>query len=645
MSFLNYSAFYFAASIPAVILLYLLKTKRREITIPSIFLWDKMIKDVRAHTSLRWLKKNLLLLLQLLILALLTLGMARPFYTKQVPYGRDILLIMDASASMWTMEGEGVRFDYARERAIGLVDRLKGTSEMAIIKAGAESILACDFTSDKNKLKSAIESMNPEETPTNLRDAILLALPLVSSRGASEIIVISDGAFSAEDQLPQAIRLISTSVEKTETSTSFSTSEEDRSGLRVGFIVIGETSDNLGIVGLSIRRTYYSAFDYEALLQIKNYSDGTLVVPLRLYSGEGQEEEIIYSSEFLIGPHSGTIKIFPYFGEVGTVIRTELGVEDNMSIDNQAYAVLAPSREISILMLSEGNVFLEKAFKIYPHLKVDIVDPALISDEENLPDPSTYDLIICDRIPWPSPLIGNFIFIDTIPPQAPFELRGEVGNPFILDWKRDNPILRFVNLDDVHIDKAMLIERTEDWGDVLVDGDTTPLIYLFEREGMKALFIGFDLLDSDFPLRVAFPIFLSNALSWFLPEEQEAAVSIRAGDSYSPKLTDSGGRTVVVDPLGRRTQLTEGIFTGTKLCGVYRVISGDETESFAVNLLDDEESNVIPRAKLEIADDEEMMGGESLTKVNVELWPYFILSALALILLEWYVYHRQSFTI
>ena len=44
-----------------------------------------------------------------------------------------------------------------------------------------------------------------------------------------------------------------------------------------------------------------------------------------------------------------------------------------------------------------------------------------------------------------------------------------------------------------------------------------PLIYALEEPDRKAIFVGFDLFKTDFPLRVAFPLILSNRLRWLHP--------------------------------------------------------------------------------------------------------------------------------
>ena len=66
-----------ALAIPIVIF-YMLKLRRREVTVSSTLLWQMVLRDRQANAPWQRLRRNLLLLLQLLILAALILALARP---------------------------------------------------------------------------------------------------------------------------------------------------------------------------------------------------------------------------------------------------------------------------------------------------------------------------------------------------------------------------------------------------------------------------------------------------------------------------------------------------------------------------------------------------------------------------------------
>src|SRR4051812_10010952 len=67
-----------AIFVPLLLVLYFLKLRRREMTVPSTLLWKKAIQDLQVNAPFQKLRRNLLLLLQLLILLFLLLALSRP---------------------------------------------------------------------------------------------------------------------------------------------------------------------------------------------------------------------------------------------------------------------------------------------------------------------------------------------------------------------------------------------------------------------------------------------------------------------------------------------------------------------------------------------------------------------------------------
>src|SRR5207248_7158361 len=83
-----------------IVLMYILKLRRKDVVVSSTFLWRQVIRDVQANAPFQKLRKNLLLLLQLIIAALIIFALARPFVRASGIGGRNIVLIVDTSASM-----------------------------------------------------------------------------------------------------------------------------------------------------------------------------------------------------------------------------------------------------------------------------------------------------------------------------------------------------------------------------------------------------------------------------------------------------------------------------------------------------------------------------------------------------------------
>src|SRR5512132_2840030 len=119
MSFIAPLALLAAAVIgPIIVAMYLLKLRREDRKVSSTFLWQRMVRDVEANAPWQKLRRNLLLLLQLLLLLLLALALARPFFRTTGIAGRNLIVIVDRSASMGATDVAPTRLAAAKRQAI-----------------------------------------------------------------------------------------------------------------------------------------------------------------------------------------------------------------------------------------------------------------------------------------------------------------------------------------------------------------------------------------------------------------------------------------------------------------------------------------------------------------------------------------------
>src|SRR5436309_16010774 len=122
MSFLTPIAFAFAAAIPVVIVFYLLKRKRVVKLISSTLLWQKFLAETQANAPFQRLRHNWLLILQILLLALVVLALARPYFAGQAKSSRLRVVLLDASASSQSTDEKPSRFMKARGEALQFVE-------------------------------------------------------------------------------------------------------------------------------------------------------------------------------------------------------------------------------------------------------------------------------------------------------------------------------------------------------------------------------------------------------------------------------------------------------------------------------------------------------------------------------------------
>src|SRR3954464_14511 len=161
-TFLNPLAAALAAAtvLPALLILYFLKLRRREMSVSSTVLWKKAIQDLQVNAPFQRLRKNLLLFLQLLLLLLLALAFARPVMNYSPGAGKLAVIAIDHSASMAAADVNGhSRLDEAKRLARELVDTMDKDGSAMIIAFDDGADIVRSFTNDRALLKQSIDSI------------------------------------------------------------------------------------------------------------------------------------------------------------------------------------------------------------------------------------------------------------------------------------------------------------------------------------------------------------------------------------------------------------------------------------------------------------------------------------------------------
>jgi len=162
------------------------------------------------------------------------------------------------------------------------------------------------------------------------------------------------------------------------------------------------------------------------------------------------------------------------------------------------------------------------------------------------------------------------------------------------------------------------------------------------------VWVGFDPLESNWPLRVSFPIFIANAVDWLNPANaKNSQLLIKAGDPFRLALSEPVKSAEVKLPDGSTRQLivdataNEIVFGDTAKQGVYHVRAGTNETTFCADLLDSAESNIRPRDELKFGEYTRVTA-TTVQRTNMELWRTLAAIGLAVLLFEWWWYHRRT---
>jgi Ca-activated chloride channel homolog len=608
MNFLAPIMLLFALTIPVVIILYLLKLKRQMRVVSSTLLWQRFLVDSRANAPFQKLKKNLLLLLQILILLLAVLALARPFFPTKAKPSSFRIVLLDASASMQSTDVLPTRFEAAKSQAIELVNSLRDTDQMMVILVGSAPSVICPSTSTKEVLRRAIQSAQPQDADTAIDDAWRLAISLARNQSDSEAHLFSDGAFELSPNLPTHLPL--------------------------KYHPIGTRSRNVGITGLEVRRSSSSSAESQILLVVENSSSSNMEFDAELYL---DEQLLAVRPITLKGSEEQTL-VAPFTSSTGGFVKAVLRVQDDLAVDNSAIVVSRPARKPKVLIVSTGNSFLERSVAVQENFELSKILPSQYNSSLE------YDVVIFDETTPDELPHGSLMLIHSLPKDL-VETSGSEKSPTIADVKQGHPLTRFVQFDNVQIAKS-LQARVPDWATPLVESTKSPLIMAGQHGSRRIVWIGFSLLESNWPLRLSFPIFISNALQWLDPAADESRWSqIRTGQTARLPLTKNISTYEVQTPDGRKLSLElppkahEIAVTQTDRVGVYQVKAGDQTFQFCANLLNPLETRNQPRESLEFGK-YQVVEGKALHVSNLEFWRWLAMAAFVILIGEWWYFHR-----
>jgi hypothetical protein len=318
-------------------------------------------------------------------------------------------------------------------------------------------------------------------------------------------------------------------------------------------------------------------------------------------------------------------------------VTARIEAKDNLGLDDSVTAIARAPRAFHVLLVTPGNVFLEQALRLRTDFQLDVIAPAAYRSS------TPYAMTVFDRYSPSAMPDAPFVMVDP-PAGSPLAGGAQVGVGRVRASDAGDPLLNNVSLQDVHIAKSQDMQ-TSTFGRALVTSVQTPLV-LVRDAPFRQVLVGFDIHDSDFPLRIGFPVLMQNLSEWMLPP----SVPSRSfhPDEAVTIVPETGAKTVtVVRPDGSRRQLATGsiaTFADTDLLGVYTVeqtVSGNTDRSwFAVNLFSDAISQMAPVDRLALPPSKVLPTAQTNHRGLIQVWPWIALLALVLVLAEWLAFHR-----
>ena len=599
MKFFSPMNLWFLILIPMFIAMYILKRKHEEVNVSSTMLWKEALENLEASTPWEKLKTNVLFFLQLLTLLLLIFSLATPFIYSNLKGYSNVIIAFDNSGSMNYKTKSGTKLEDSKKEAIDIVNNLPSSAEVTIIKSSPKAEIILSSSKDKKAARNIIN----EITSSNAIDANDGAISLIKSMAS----VNKDIAYY------------------------YFTDEEIKidnvKGQVVSFEKVGENAlvENLA--------TVVENNEINALATISNNSKEPKNLEVSLYG----DDKLLQIKEISIG---GEESLNVQFDKVTNNIETmyvEIDIDDSLNEDNRYYSVVNQTTRKKILMISERNLFLEKAISLRNDVEFFKTNDANEIKEG-------YDVYIYDGImPEELPKEGNVLIINPSLENKYVSLDNEVEGGKALFVK--SKVTEYIEGEGFELAKFKPINLNGNFESFIELNDKS-LGAVGVVNNSKIAVLSFDIHDSDMPLTYNFPVLMNNLVNYLCGNNiidrsdficsEEVKISI---------LSDVKNLKIINNNKDEKTFNTDNekelIYKDTINPGIYEAIQNSKEinydNKFSVNFPREEskESNFKNNESVEKSNDNTSVKGINITNL-------LIILAIILVVLEWFFYIKLN---
>lgn len=611
----------FLAAVPVIIILYLLKPKGTDYLISSNLLWKKLLKNEQSRTFFEKFVHNILMYLQILIIALLVVALMSPLIQVNGHGGGRKVLLIDTSASMQHIGASGKsRLEEAVAQACDYV-RMAQDTRFSIVTADATGarLLAVDIADTDSLMRTlqGIECSDSGGSITQAQTALDTLSGAVAGEGGSgqentaDVLVYTDGAGA-------------------------SAFGELRGSADKELYVVGDVSANVS--------NEYTAFTrredglYDVMVSVTNYSDEEVSFDVSLYDDESCDNKLIALTSMSLSPSESRICFFEEVDWRGRAVTSRIdkftfsgGSLDSLVRDNDSAAVKSRENLMRGLLVGDGNTFIEKA---YLAVTGENITKAKTDAAANGEADDSLEALLTPRTPLKEAGYNVVIYDAGQAPRVDGTNRlvfGSAGGE--TTETLENVVLDMTDCDltaglsgfTIGVNTAYCFALPEG-AESFLEYDGKCVGYYRELDDRKEIVVGFDIRESDFPLRAEFPVFLANAMIYLTDTSWLATNVYYAGEEIALQPWAELDRSEFESRPGR--------------AGLYTI--GNETyeEQYVVRFQTATESDGRMTADMENlpANSSDAVRQQ---KVKQTVRHLFILLALVLLVAEWVVYVRQ----
>lgn len=569
-----------------LIVLYILKIRRQRRRVPSTWLWASAKRDLLAKSPFQRLVPQVPLVLQALAIALAAVALARPATRAAEGAGDHLAIVIDVSASMSARLApdappERTRLEAAKEAARRVVDTLPPGSDAMIVEAGRSARIASPLERDRRRLGAAIDRLRAMDVEGDLGEAVALAVDrLLQTGGERRVIVITDGNLARPSALEGA-------------------------ALPLEVLTVGAPMDNAAVVRVDVRSSLDPQTGKEtvqAFALVANLGQAAREVYVTLR--QDNASDVLASRRLRLAPgeRSPVVLSFePTPGDWRKGLVVDVSPHDAMPVDDVAWARVPPGDAMPVVIAAPDGArpspWLERVFASDARAAVQRATMSQLLASTGI-EPSA--LIVVDGACPPDVPGGDLLVVN--PPPGPCwgaVVGAPLEGPSVTSWDAADPRMRFLVLDGVHVRTAHRIEA-ESPSRELVRSKDGALVADVSTTTRTATLIGFDVGESDWPLKASFVLFARNVLDLARAHRERGLLgSPRTGEPLRLDLPAGAADLAVVRPDGEpgEASLQDGlaVVPDASRAGFYRLTWKGKTPGallVPVNLASEAESDL-----------------------------------------------------
>jgi len=617
----------FALLIPLLVF-YFLKLKRPRMEIPSLALWRQVISDQRVNAPFQRFKRNLLLLLQIILLCLLVLAAMQPFWRGDLDKANYLPVLIDNSASMGAIdEATGkTRLELAKAEVHRLIEGLLPGQQLSILSVNSTARRLTAFTDNRVELTAALDGLEVSDLPSKLEDGLRLTQALSQENPVEMVRLYSDGNLPTRPDPA--------------TSKPLAIVDFDLP-FRLDFQQITAKGKNIGITAFNARRS--STERWDVFVRLDGSPEGSTAGTVSLKNNGieiGKEQVILNAKET-------QRLVFTVDADKPASLEATLTPEgfDALESDNKAWLELPLGRDLTVFCPTSLGSY-RHALRGAPGI---LVEP----DEDGSAKLGAYDLVISDSIADAAREATCFLFVGVVPPDLAEMVKVQPGLSEVVDWKRDATLLQHVQLRDVQVmDVPTRGEKVADTDieaqgyEFLAFGNAGPLI-LQKRDGARLkLYLLFHTERSTLPYRVGFPVMILNMANIALTQAELAELSAAPTGSLPRIRLSPKEKYRITSPSGEHFEQDSdenGFVAGIPATqiGQYEIRRGGESPTkIGVALLNPTETSLEGVSEIQL-NEVAVAAEESVKKTDKPWWPTLAMLAFGLLLVEWWVFQKR----